>query len=277
MNLVYDNNVIKLKQHNKMFVDNFKSYYEFLEIIYSKSSVINGNIINKNFKIYNFCDYEFYKASKQFKRNTLLNDYLLLKIRSIDETIKNEISEKLLKIMEMVNIELGISNDNFINDINNLFYSLLLTQDINIDELSIEEMLDFVITNTDTNYLIIYDSSLIQMKERNNVILFDINNNLDMCEYNILCCVNLFQNLKLDVLIDNFYKYWPLPIEKYELECEINNKFLSIISSNRIYTYDKNSIILAKFINYFYQKNIDIRYYGNEKTIKSFLASNLNY
>ncbi len=277
MNLCYNNDVIKLKMHNKVFIDNYKSYYTFLKIIYSKCSTINGDIITKNFKIYNFCDYEFYKNSKQFKKNTLLNDYLLLKIRNIDENEKNKLSEKVFDIIEMLNTELGINNNSLTDDLNNLFYNLLLEQDINIEMLSIEEMINFIIMNTKDNYLIIYDSSLIKLPERNNVVLFDINSHLDIYDYNVICCFNTLKNLNIDLVIENMYRYWPIPIEKVELECEINNKFLQIMSLDKICTYDKNSIIFAKLINCFYQRNIDIKYYGNDNTIKSFLSSNLNY
>lgn len=277
MNLCYNNDVIKLKMHNKVFIDNYKSYYTFLKIIYSKSSTINGDIIIKNFKIYNFCDYEFYKNVKQFKKNTLLNDYLLLKIRSIDENEKNKLSGKIFDVIEMLNIELGINSNSLTDDLNNLFYNLLLEQDINIEELSIDEMINFIITNTNDNYLIIYDSSLIKLSERKNVILFDINSHLDTYDYNVICCFNTLKNLNVDLVIENMHRYWPIPIEKVKLECEINNKFLKIMSLDKICTYDKNSIIFAKLINYFYQRNIDIKYYGNDNTIKSFLSSNLNY
>ncbi len=277
MNLCYGNSTIRLNQYNKVFVDSMKSYYEFLKIIYDKSSTINGNIINKNFKIYNLCDYEFFKNSKQLKRNTLLNDYLSLRIKGMDEQQKNHISDRIFNIIDLLNEELGISNNSIIDDLNCIIYNLVSEQDINIDNLSIKEMLEFIITNTDDNYLIVYDSSLIRLKERENAILFDLNSHLETFEYNIICYLNELKNLNIDVIIEDMYKYWPLPIEKNELECEINNKFLSIISSSKVYTYDHNSLILAKLINYFYQTNIKIKYYGNDNTIKSFLSSNLNY
>lgn len=277
MNLCYNGNVIKLKMHNRVFIDSFKSYYTFLKIIQSKSSTINGDIITKNFKIYNFCDYEFYKNAKQLKKNTLLNDYLLLKIRNIDENEKNILSEKVFDVIELLNIELGINNNSLTDDLNNLFYNLVLEQDINIESLSIEEMINFIITNTNDTYLIVYDSSLIKLSERNNVILFDVNNHLEISDYNIICCFNILKDLNINVVIENMHRYWPLPIEKHELECEINNKFLQIMLLNKLYTYDKNSIIFAKLINHFYQQNIDIKYFGNDNTIKSFLSSNLNY
>lgn len=277
MNLSYRNNTIQLKRHNKIFIGNSKDYYEFLDIIYDKSCVINGNNISKNFKLYNFCDYEYYKNSKKLKRNTLLNDYLLLKIRDIGEQQKNDIGDRIFNIMDMLNKELGISKMDILDDWNGLFYTLVAEQDININELSIEEMLEYIITNTDNNYLIIYDSSLVNLEERDNIILFDLNNHLEMSEYNILFSGHEFKNLIINVIVENLYMYWPLPIEKHELECEINNKFLTIFSSSKIYSYEPNSLIIAKLINYFYQRSIDIKYYGNDNTIKSFLSSNLNY
>ncbi len=277
MNLCYGNSTIRLNQRNKVFIDSMRSYYEFLRIIYDKSSTINGNIISKNFKIYNLCDYEFFKTSKQLKRNTLLDDYLSLRIKGMDEQQKNHISDRIFDIIHLLNAELSISNNSIIDDLNCIIYNLVSEQDINIDDLSIEKMLEFIITNTDGNYLIIYDSSLINLTTQNNLISFDINSHLEMSEYNIICFFNELRNLNVNVIIEDMYKYWPLPIEKNELECEINNKFLSIISSSKVYTYDHNSLILAKLINYFYQTNIKIKYYGNDNTIKSFLSSNLNY
>ncbi len=277
MNLCYGNSTIRLNQRNKVFIDSMRSYYEFLRIIYDKSSTINGNIISKNFKIYNLCDYEIFKTSKQLKRNTLLDDYLSLRIKGMDEQQKNHISDRIFDIIHLLNAELSISNNSIIDDLNCIIYNLVSEQDINIDDLSIEKMLEFIITNTDGNYLIIYDSSLINLTTQNNLISFDINSHLEMSEYNIICFFNELRNLNVNVIIEDMYKYWPLPIEKNELECEINNKFLSIISSSKVYTYDHNSLILAKLINYFYQTNIKIKYYGNDNTIKSFLSSNLNY
>lgn len=273
MILNYKNFDIKIENENNVYIYNLNDYYKLINMLNSNNCLINGNIISKNFKVYNFCSYEFNNNCKQIKKNSLLYDYLILKIRNIKETNKTRIYEKLVKILEKINNEININNCNITTDIDNLFYILLLEQEINLEELSIEKMLNYVIKKTDNNYIIIYDSDIINPINNNNVIKFNINRNFNLKKYNLMMSNNEICNMNLDIITDNFYNYWPLVIDKKELYNYINNTFTDIFSKKTLYSYEENSVILSKLINYFYDKKIKIKYFGNNKTIQKFLSS----
>lgn len=275
MILNYKNLNVKIENINNICIYNLNDYYKLINMLNSNSCLINNNIVPKNFKIYNFCSYEFNNTCRQIKKNSLLYDYLILKIRNIKEINKTSIYEKLVKILEKINSEISINNYNITTDIDNLFYNLLLEQEINLEELSMGKMLNYIIKNTDNNYIIVYDSDIINPISNKNVIKFNVNRNINLKDYNLIISNSDIYNINIDIITDNFYNYWPLVIGKNELYNYINNNFINILSKKNLYSYEENSVILGKLINYFYDKKIEIKYFGKDKTIQKFLSSSV--
>ena len=265
-----------IKEYNNIYISSYEYYYKFLDILYSSNSMINGVSINKNFKIYNLCDYNYYKSYNDYKKTSLFHDYIHLKIQNINENEKEEIIKLSEILINNINSNLNLENSNVDIDIDSLIYDLISINESDNDK-SISDMLDYIFKNSNLNYILIYDSTLLNVNNYDNVIVFDINNNKLLEKYNISFIDKKIKNINIDIIVDNFLEYWPLCVKKESLYNLINNNFFNIYTKNNIITDDDNMVILVKLINYFYGRNILINYNGNNNTVKSFLSSYLKY
>lgn len=260
-----------------MFFGTINDYYDFLNLIYNLDAVINGNTINKNFKIYNLCEYNFFKFCKVFRKNSLFSDYVYLKVNQMSEKEKNGISNFSEFLTDYINLHLDIGDLVIKNDINNFIYDFISLNDIENDNLSIQDMLNYILKNSTLHYIVICDSSFISLNSMKNLIVFDINKNKYLEEYNLISYSTIIKNINIEVVVDSIYEFWPLFTERKILYERINYNFLNIFYRKEVNSTDDFLVVLTKFINYFYNRDIKIVYNGNNDTVKSFLSSDLNY
>ena len=225
--------------------------------------------------MYNLCDYNYYKSHYTMKKGTILYDYIILKLSNVGVKKKRVIVNDYNNTINYINKQLNINMENLEEDDEQLLLKLLSINEIREEKISIEKMLDYIINNYNNKILVIYDSSLFKIKNNENVIMFDLNTRKQLEDYNIIYSNTKFININIAIIVNNFYEYWPIPISEKKIYDLVNLNFINLFNKEKINTYDSNISILSKLINYFYNKNIHINYYGKNNTIKSFLNSSI--
>lgn len=257
-----------------MYFRNFSDIVDFSDEIMYGECYINGELVNKKYKVINLLDLNFLKNSLSLKKDSLLNEYIVLKLNLMPENLQDKYYDKLIKITKALIDSIDLNIDEYEDDAKKLFYELISIKGINCFNLNLLEVLRFIIENNYfMNYIIIYDSSKYKVKEYNNVIMFDVCKSFDMKEYNLLYFSDKLENIYIDVLVDNLYNYWPVVITLKELVFFCNNNFLNIFGKVKVYSFDDKEVILSKFLNDNYNLGIKIKYLNNDITIKSFLIS----
>lgn len=267
---------MKLKKDNVVYFDSIVSYFNFIDILNNKDCLIAGNSAN-SYNIINLCEYETYKSFDSITKTNYMGKYLSDKLSSMDECLIEEVLENILKIDSLIKQDNSVYFEDYNPDIFDIVLYLLQKQKVKKSKSTIEAIVNKIISNKFTNIIIIYDSNSFSLNKENNVIFFDIKKEAILQNIDIIFSGDIVFNINFDIIIDNFFKYWPIPSKKKVLTNLINNNFLFILGTNSIKTYNDNIAILAKLINHFYSINNKIQYLGNTDIVKSFLSSSLNY
>ncbi len=209
------------------------------------------------------------------KKGTILYDYIILKLSNIGIKKKRVIINDYNNAINYINKQLNIKMENIEEGNEQLLLKLLSINEIIEEQTPIEKMLEYIINNSNDKILVIYDSALFKINNNKNAIMFDLNTKKQLEDYNIIYSENEFINVNIEIIVNNFYEYWPIPISKQKIYDLLNSNFINFFNKEKISTYDSDTSILLKLINYFYNKNIYINYYGKNNTIKSFLNSSI--
>lgn len=273
----YEEN-IQIEKDNKVCVVNYNKYIEFYKYFYERTNIFleNKEITKKDCVFIDVTNVGSIIKELEFKKNTLLYDYIQIKYDEMDIMEKDEFYESFLKqlntLKKSINLEFDIIPEDTIDKV--------VMQNINIDikyENLIEEfkkILQYLLSyNFNKTYFIFYDSRLLDInKDLVNCYSFDFNPHLNACEYNILI-INEVKELNYDNLINYLKALWPIDYYDDEIENLVDDYFKYGIHLSKFITKKEKLYLLGAILkkNYSLNQEISCNKTIFDSIIKSFI------
>lgn len=258
----YEEN-IQIEKENKVLVVNYNKYIEFYKYFYERTNIFleNKEITKKDCIFIDVTSVGAIIKELEFKKNTLLYDYIQIKYNEMDITEKDKFYDAFLNQIEAlkhsINIEFKIIPEDTIDKVVMQNIDVGIRYEILIEEFS--KILQFVLKyNFNKTFVIFYDSRLLSIdKDLINCYSFDFNPYLGAHEYNILI-TNEVRELNYGTLINYLKDLWPIDYYDEEIENLVDDYFKYGIHLSKFITRKEKLYLLSIILNKKYNLNQEI-------------------
>lgn len=269
---------ITIEKNNKVLITNYDKYIEFYKYFYEMSNIFieNKEILKKDCVFIDITTIAGIIKELEFKKNTLLYDFILIKYNEIDINKKNEFYSAFLKQIEYLKSNMNLEFELIPEEIIDKVIIQNINTKINYARLikDFENILHFVVSyNINKTYIIIYNSSFFQMSRNlDNCYTFDVNSYLNIKDYNILISDEI-RNINYELLIEYLKEIWPVDYFKQEIENLLEEYFSYGIHKKIFKTKKEKMYLLSSIINkeYKFHQEITCDKVVFDSIIKSFI------
>lgn len=269
---------ITIEKNNKVLITNYDKYIEFYKYFYEMSNIFieNKEILKKDCVFIDITTIAGIIKELEFKKNTLLYDFILIKYNEIDINKKDEFYSAFLKQIEYLKSNMNLEFELIPEEIIDKVIIQNINTKINYSRLikDFENILHFVVSyNINKTYIIIYNSSFFQMSRNlDNCYTFDVNSYLNIKDYNILISDEI-RNINYELLIEYLKEIWPVDYFKQEIENLLEEYFSYGIHKKIFKTKKEKMYLLSSIINkeYKFHQEITCDKVVFDSIIKSFI------
>lgn len=269
---------ITIEKNNKVLITNYDKYIEFYKYFYEMSNIFieNKEILKKDCVFIDITTIAGIIKELEFKKNTLLYDFILIKYNEIDINKKDEFYSAFLKQIEYLKSNMNLEFELIPEEIIDKVIIQNINTKINYARLikDFENILHFVVSyNINKTYIIIYNSSFFQMSRNlDNCYTFDVNSYLNIKDYNILISDEI-RNINYELLIEYLKEIWPVDYFKQEIENLLEEYFSYGIHKKIFKTKKEKMYLLSSIINkeYKFHQEITCDKVVFDSIIKSFI------
>lgn len=285
----YDELFLRIRKDNHILVENELGYRDlylkFYQLIKEKQDNLVGYfddklITSKDFILIDLMDLEELLAMIQYKKGSLLFDYvnreLLEKVVVFDNDFYNQVSILVEDVFDSLGVSYQLEDNNL-----KLIQSLL---QVSIDVKNIPSLLQIInklllkiLSSSDNSkkYIIFYNSSVLNIDFSNYECCysFDVNKNLNISKYNLLS-TNQVLEFHLDVVQQQVKLLWPTHYTIEMIFFYLERYFKYYLGFEKVELTEQNEIIMASIIKKLFGFNQMIIYDSSfiEHNIKSFLT-----
>ena len=269
---------ITIEKNNKVLITNYDKYIEFYKYFYEMSNIFieNKEILKKDCVFIDITTIAGIIKELEFKKNTLLYDFILIKYNEIDINKKDEFYSAFLKQIEYLKSNMNLEFELIPEEIIDKVIIQNINTKINYARLikDFENILHFVVSyNINKTYIIIYNSSFFQMSRNlDNCYTFDVNSYLNVKDYNILISEEI-RNINYELLIEYLKEIWPVDYFEQEIE-NLLEEYFSYGIHKKIFKNKKEKMyLLSSIINkeYKFHQEITCDKVVFDSIIKSFI------
>lgn len=269
---------ITIEKNNKVLITNYDKYIEFYKYFYEMSNIFieNKEILKKDCVFIDITTIAGIIKELEFKKNTLLYDFILIKYNEIDINKKDEFYSAFLKQIEYLKSNMNLEFELIPEEIIDKVIIQNINTKINYARLikDFENILHFVVSyNINKTYIIIYNSSFFQMSRNlDNCYTFDVNSYLNVKDYNILISDEI-RNINYELLIEYLKEIWPVDYFEQEIE-NLLEEYFSYGIHKKIFKNKKEKMyLLSSIINkeYKFHQEITCDKVVFDSIIKSFI------
>lgn len=269
---------ITIEKNNKVLITNYDKYIEFYKYFYEMSNIFieNKEILKKDCVFIDITTIAGIIKELEFKKNTLLYDFILIKYNEIDINKKDEFYSAFLKQIEYLKSNMNLEFELIPEEIIDKVIIQNINTKINYARLikDFENILHFVVSyNINKTYIIIYNSSFFQMSRNlDNCYTFDVNSYLNAKDYNILISDEI-RNINYELLIEYLKEIWPVDYFEQEIE-NLLEEYFSYGIHKKIFKNKKEKMyLLSSIINkeYKFHQEITCDKVVFDSIIKSFI------
>lgn len=269
---------ITIEKNNKVLITNYDKYIEFYKYFYEMSNIFieNKEILKKDCVFIDITTIAGIIKELEFRKNTLLYDFILIKYNEIDINKKDEFYSAFLKQIEYLKSNMNLEFELIPEEIIDKVIIQNINTKINYARLikDFENILHFVVSyNINKTYIIIYNSSFFQMSRNlDNCYTFDVNSYLNVKDYNILISDEI-RNINYELLIEYLKEIWPVDYFEQEIE-NLLEEYFSYGIHKKIFKNKKEKMyLLSSIINkeYKFHQEITCDKVVFDSIIKSFI------
>lgn len=254
---------ITIEKNNKVLITNYDKYIEFYKYFYEMSNIFieNKEIIKKDCVFMDITTIAGIIKELEFKKNTLLYDFILIKYNEIAIDKKDEFYSAFLKQIEYLKSNMNLEFELIPEEIIDKVIIQNINTKINYASLikDFENILHFVVSyKINKTYIIIYNSSFFQMSRNlDNCYTFDVNSYLNIKDYNILISDEI-RNINYELLIEYLKEIWPVAYFEQEIENLLEEYFSYGIHKKIFKTKKEKMYLLSSIINKEYKFHQEI-------------------
>lgn len=269
---------ISIEKENKIKIVDYKTCLNFYKHFYLKHDLFiqNKEITKKDCIVIDVSSIVNIIKQMEFNKGTLLYDYVIQMYGEIPLDNKQLFYNDYLNQVEILKKKLNINFEVLPED--NIDKVVLQNIDINIDFNSLLEAFNKILNkvmkeNINKTYIIFYDSKLIEIKmESDNYYLFDVNQFLNIKEYNLLISQNIVE-FNLDSLNSYVEDIWPMNYEENEIYFLLEHYFKYLIYLKDISIFNEKLYLIGIILNKTYKLNQKINCTNSNinNIIKSFI------
>lgn len=251
---------IDIEKYNKIKIINYNKYIEFYKYFYERSNLFieNKEITKKDCVFIDITSIGAILKELEFKKNSLLYDYILIKYNEIKIENKDIFYNSFLDQIELLkdNVDLDVE----IMPEEELTKVIIQNIDIKINFQKLlsefEKILQVVINyNIIKTYIIFYNSSFMELNRNyDNCFNFDCNPFLNVSDYNILVA-NEIISFNYKTLIKYLKDIWPIEYYNQEIEYLVNDYFCYNIHKKIFRTKREKIYLLSNILNKEYKLN----------------------
>lgn len=273
----YEQN-ISIEKENKIKIIDYKMFLNFYKYFYLKQDLFiqNKEITKKDCVIIDITSVSSIFKQMEFSKGTILYDYISLKYNEIPQEDKQKFYNEYLNQIDILKEKLNINSKIIPED--SIDKVVLQNIDISIDFDNLLETFNEILNkvmkeNINKTYIIFYDSKLIEIKpESDNYYLFDVNQFLDIKEYNLLISQNI-NELDVNYLINYIENIWPMNYEENEICFLLEHYFKYLIYLKDISIFNEKLYLIGIILNKTYnlQQKINCTNSNVNNIIKSFI------
>ena len=269
---------ITIEKNNKVLITNYDKYIEFYKYFYEMSNIFieNKKILKKDCVFIDITTIAGIIKELEFKKNTLLYDFILIKYNEIAINKKDEFYSAFLKQIEYLKSNMNLEFELIPEEIIDKVIIQNINTKINYARLikDFENILHFVVSyNINKTYIIIYNSSFFQMSRNlDNCYTFDVNSYLNVKDYNILISDEI-RNINYELLIEYLKEIWPVDYFEQEIETLLEEYFSYGIHKKIFKNKKEKMYLLSSIINkeYKFHQEITCDKVVFDSIIKSFI------
>ena len=273
----YEQN-ISIEKENKIKIIDYKMFINFYKYFYLKQDLFiqNKEITKKDCIIIDITSVSSIFQQMEFSKGTILYDYISLKYSEIPLDDKQKFYNEYLNQIDILKEKLNINSKIIPED--SIDKVVLQNIDISLDFDNLLETFNDILNkvmkeNINKIYIIFYDSKLIEIKpESDNYYLFDVNQFLDIKEYNLLIGQNI-NELDVNYLINYIENIWPMNYEENEICFLLEHYFKYLIYLKDISIFNEKLYLIGFILNKTYKLNQRINCTNSDinNIIKSFI------
>lgn len=269
---------VRIEKDNKIKIINYDKYIDFYTHFYKRNNLYieNKEITKKDCIFIDASSMYSIISEMQFKKGTLLYEYVSSVYNNIDVDIKDEFYQSFVKQVEIIN-DLVDNNMSIIPE--DAIEKVVLQNayvEIENDKL-IEEfvkILNYVISgNINLTYIVFYNSQIVNIeKNYDNCYTFDLNNYLDIRNYNLII-VDEIREFGYEILVEYLKNIWPIDYIEEEEENLIAEYFNFVIYLKKFITQKEKLFLMSKILNkeYKIKQEIECNKLIFDSIIKSFV------
>lgn len=245
---------VRIEKDNKIKIINYDKYIDFYTHFYKRNNLYieNKEITKKDCIFIDASSMYSIISEMQFKKGTLLYEYVSSVYNNIDVDIKDEFYQSFVKQVEIIN-DLVDNNMSIIPE--DAIEKVVLQNayvEIENDKL-IEEfvkILNYVISgNINLTYIVFYNSQIMNIeKNYDNCYTFDLNNYLDIRNYNLII-VDEIREFSYEILVEYLKNIWPIDYIEEEEENLISEYFNFVIYFKKFITQKEKLFLMSKILN----------------------------
>ena len=269
---------VRIEKDNIIKIINYDKYIDFYTHFYKRNNLYieNKEITKKDCIFIDASSMYSIISEMQFKKGTLLYEYVSSVYNNIDVDIKDEFYQSFVKQVEIIN-DLVDNNMSIIPE--DAIEKVVLQNayvEIENDKL-IEEfvkILNYVISgNINLTYIVFYNSQIMNIeKNYDNCYTFDLNNYLDIRNYNLII-VDEIREFSYEILVEYLKNIWPIDYIEEEEENLIAEYFNFVIYLKKFITQKEKLFLMSKILNkeYKIKQEIECNKLIFDSIIKSFV------
>ena len=269
---------ISIEKNNKIKIIDYKTFLNFYKYFYLKKDLFiqNKEVTKKDCIIIDVTSINALIKQMEYSKGTLMNDYISLVYGEMSLDEKQTFYSEYLKQVEILKEKLEINSEIITEDNIDKVILQNIEVDINFDNIfnTFNKILNKVMKdNINKNYIIFYNSKILNIElENDNYYLFDINQFLDIKDYNLLITedINEFDESSLISYIENL---WPLAYEENEISFLVEHYFKYLIYLDNVNIANDKLYLVGLIIkkNYKLDQKITCTNPNLSNIIKSFI------
>ncbi len=269
---------ISIEKNNKIKIIDYKTFLNFYKYFYLKKDLFiqNKEVTKKDCIIIDVTSINALIKQMEYSKGTLMYDYISLVYGEMPLDEKQTFYSEYLKQVEILKEKLEINSEIITEDNIDKVILQNIEVDINFDNIfnTFNKILNKVMKdNINKNYIIFYNSKILNIElENDNYYLFDINQFLDIKDYNLLITedINEFDESSLISYIENL---WPLAYEENEISFLVEHYFKYLIYLDNVNIANDKLYLVGLIIkkNYKLDQKITCTNPNLSNIIKSFI------